>query len=73
MGLLKLLSRFVPDRRMVSCLRAMTRSTLRPQAARPGLKEMDLKGMRISVLQPSLRTRLEASQMPSQLRLGLPA
>ena len=73
LGLLKLLSRVVPERRMVSCLRAIVRSMLRPQTLRPGLKEMVLKGIRISADQPSSRRALSASQMPSQLRLVLPA
>ena len=56
---------------MVSCLRAIVRSMLSPQTLRPGLKEMVLKGIRISADQPSSRRALSASQMPSQLRLEL--
>ena len=73
LGLLKLLSRVVPESRLVSCFRAIVRSMLSPQTDRPGLKEMVLKGMRISADQPFSRRRLLASQIPSQLRLELPA
>jgi len=43
----------------------------RPQDARPGLKEIVLKGMRTSALQPSPRILALASQIPSQSRLAL--
>jgi len=73
LGLLKLLSRVVPESRFVSCLRAIVRSMLIPQTDSPGLNEIVLKGMRISVDQPWSIRRLLASQIPSQLRLELPA
>ena len=47
---------------MVSCLRAMTRSTLMPQTVRPGLKEIVLNGILSSALQPS--SRIRASGFP---------
>ncbi len=50
----------------------MKRSTLTPQALSPGLKEIVLKGILNSALQPSAPMRAAASQMPSQLRLALP-